>query len=192
MVYFSESELQGYGGAVTAAGATDTLTKSARSAYGTYDVFLSHSVKDARVVLGVKKMLEARGLTVYVDWIDDKDLDREHVSAETADRLRLRMKNSRSLIYATSRAASKSRWMPWELGYFDGKMGSGRISILPIDSARATEFVGQEYLGLYKTLEKILDHGRHLPYVVDDKEHRAETLDSFTKGRGQFVGLEYR
>lgn len=192
MVYFNESELQGYAGAVTAAGATDTLTKAARSAYGTHDVFLSHSVRDARVVLGVKKLLEARGLSVYVDWIDDKDLDRDRVSADTAARLRVRMKNSRSLIYATSRAASGSRWMPWELGFFDGRMGPERISILPIESTRAVDFVGQEYLGLYKILEKILDNGRNLPYVVEHKERRAETLDSFAKGRGQFVGLTYR
>ena len=36
-----------------------------------FDVFLSHSFKDATVILGIKRILEKQNLTVYVDWIDD-------------------------------------------------------------------------------------------------------------------------
>ena len=99
----------------TASAAKAELKEAARTASGTFDVFLSHSVVDADVILGLSNMLERQGLKVYVDWIDDPELDRGSVTASTANRIRQRMdNNSRSLVYATSRAASWSRWMPWE------------------------------------------------------------------------------
>jgi hypothetical protein len=86
----------------------------------TYDVFLSHSFGDAAVILGIKYLIEEQGRSVYVDWIEDKGLDRKNVTAATADILRHRMRSCKSLIYATSQNSSQSKWMPWELGYFDG------------------------------------------------------------------------
>ena len=68
---------------MTASAAQFELTKVAKSA-GRFDVFLSHSVRDAALSLGLKKVLEADGLSVYVDWIEDADLDRTNVSAATA------------------------------------------------------------------------------------------------------------
>ena len=34
--------------------------------------------------------------------------------------LRQRMDHCRFLLFATSKASPDSKWMPWELGYFDG------------------------------------------------------------------------
>jgi hypothetical protein len=120
----------------------------------TFDVFLSHSYADADVILGVKKLIEGLGLTVYVDWIDDAGLDRDTVDRATAAVLRRRLDNSKSLIYANSPNASNSKWMPWELGYFDGRKPKF-IWILPIVTDYDSEFIGQEYLGLYPTVEKL-------------------------------------
>jgi hypothetical protein len=83
-----------------------------------YDVFLSHVYKDGELILGVKSLIEAQGLSVYVDWIDDAGLDRETVTRSTAKVLRERMRASSCLIYAHSVNAGESLWMPWELGYF--------------------------------------------------------------------------
>lgn len=121
-----------------------------------YDIFLSHSVKDAELVLGVKGMLEDLDYAVYVDWVDDHELDRSQVTAATAERLRLRMKNSKSLFCMTTENASASKWIPWECGYFDG--AKEKVAILPV-IARSTsnnDYVGHEYMGLY-------------PYVVKGK-----------------------
>ena len=41
-----------------------------------FDIFLSHAVKDADLILGVKTLLEESGFTVYVDWIIDPLLER--------------------------------------------------------------------------------------------------------------------
>lgn len=123
--------------------------RSATKNRSSFDVFLSHSFADRKTILGLRNLLEAAGLVVYVDWIDDADLDRDRVTPATADTLRHRMRQSRSLLYATSPSAQSSRWMPWELGQFDGM--KGRVGVLPVDdrTSRRTTYVGQEYLGLY-------------------------------------------
>jgi len=126
----------------------------------TFDVFLSHSYRDADVILGVKKIMESLGLRVYVDWIDDDGLDRGKVTRTTAEILRIRMRASMSLVYAHSTNSSDSTWMPWELGYFDG-FKPGCLWILPIVANYDSEFESQEYLSLFPTVEKIADlYGR--------------------------------
>lgn len=161
-----------------------SLREHAGSPQGQFDVFLSHSILDAVLVLGVRRLLERQGLTVYVDWVDDPSLDRNAVTSATADRLRQRMRQSRSLIYATSRAALRSRWMPWELGYFDGLKNADRISVLPIENGSGISFDGQEYLGLYKVIERLVNAGG--PRVVTTTRRSAETLRSFVNGSFQF------
>ena len=67
------------------------------SKFKTYDIFLSHSSKDSELILGVKATLEDMGYSVYVDWVDDPQLDRSNVNQSTADLLRERMDSSKSL-----------------------------------------------------------------------------------------------
>jgi len=86
---------------------------------------------DAELVLGIKVLLETEGQKVYVDWIDDQALERDRVTAKTADVLRKRMRQSESLLYVATKNALKSKWMPWELGYFDG-FKNGGVVILPV------------------------------------------------------------
>ena len=117
-------------------------------------MFLSHSYDDAEVILGVKKIIEALGLSVYVNWIDDAKLDRSKVTKETAGVLRLRMHVCSSLVYAHSPNTADSKWMPWELGYFDGFKETS-VWILPLVTDYDAEFTNQEYLGLYPTVGKI-------------------------------------
>lgn len=111
-----------------------------------YDVFLSHSFEDARIVKLIKEMLEDKGHKVYVDWIEDSHLERGKVTAETAAVLRKRMNRCSSLIYLTSLSAEGSLWMPWELGYMDAK--TGKVAVAPIMEDNES-FEGREYLGLY-------------------------------------------
>ncbi|WP_170921101.1 toll-Interleukin receptor [Enhydrobacter aerosaccus] len=119
-----------------------------------FDIFLSHCVADADVILGVKTLLEEAGNNVYVDWIVDSQLERSRVTPATADVLRSRMRQSESLFFATSTSSPDSKWMPWELGYFDG-LRQGRIAILPLVATEGAAFLGQEYLGLYPKVERL-------------------------------------
>jgi hypothetical protein len=116
-----------------------------------YDIFLSHSSDDARYVAGLKLELEDLGYSVYVDWIADPELDRSDVTKNNAALLRTRMKQCTSLLYAFTKNASTSTWMPWELGYFDGIKGF--VAIVPISKTGDSSFNGNEYLGLYPYID---------------------------------------
>jgi len=129
-----------------------------------FDIFLSHCLSDSEQVAGVKALLEEQGFKVYVDWIVDRHLDRTSVNAETAETLRRRMKQCSSMFFVTSSVSPNSKWMPWELGYFDG-LKKGRISILPLVENEASQFAGQEYLGLYPVIEKVEKNGKNTPVV---------------------------
>lgn len=188
-IYYTADELRDRSGGLTASAAEDQLRRITKSAAGSFDMFLSHSFRDAQVIMGLRNLFIDQGLRVYVDWIDDPELDRSRVSSSTAVRLRERMKQSNSLVYATSRAASRSRWMPWELGYFDGIWGESRISIMPVEDRAGNEFDGQEYLGLYKVIGKVRVKDVIHPYAVRPSGRQAESLDSFTRGQGRFVNL---
>lgn len=169
---------------LTAGAARSTLMRESKSAADSFDVFLSHSFNDAEVIYGLRTLLQQEGLSVYVDWIDDPELDRSRVSPATAERLRNRMRQCQTMIYATSRAAGQSRWMPWELGCFDGLRASSRISILPIESSNTGTFIGQEYLGLYKAIKNARTvHGLR-PHAVLPSGTRAQPLRAFANATG--------
>lgn len=112
-----------------------------------YDIFLSHSSKDMDLIAGLKLILEDLGYKVYVDWNDDA-LNSDVVTPETAKILRERMKQCKSLIYAFSENASNSKWMPWELGYFDA-LKNARVAVLPISQSAKYAYKGSEYVGLF-------------------------------------------
>ena len=86
-------------------------------------------------------------LNVYVDWQCD-DLNRKEVNRNTANVIRERIIQSRSLLYVISESSTKSNWMPWEVGLMDGL--KGRVAVCPLlvsdDNVNAT---GLEYLSLY-------------------------------------------
>ena len=112
--------------------------------------------------------MEEQGHKVYVDWIDDAQLNRRHVTSKTADVLRRRMRASESMIFATSDSSPNSKWMPWELGYFDG-LRQGRIAVLPLVETRTDNFQGQEYLGLYPVVERLQQTGINQAFVTKGK-----------------------
>ncbi len=135
-----------------------------------YDIFLSHSYFDAEQILTLKMDFEAMAFSVYVDWVEDSELDRRSVSWETADRLRWRMEHCACLLYVHSENAELSKWMPWELGYFDAK--KGRVGILPISFKPTTDFPayhGREYLGLYCYVDKCPPKGSSTPTLWVNK-----------------------
>ena len=122
-----------------------------------FDIFLSHSTSDAEIILGVKGVLEDFGKSVYVDWLEDPQLDRTNVTAATAEVIRQRMRQSKSLVYLHTVNSGYSKWMPWELGYFDGF--NGAVAILPVTQNPKSTYDGQEYLGIYPYLDEAPPEG---------------------------------
>jgi hypothetical protein len=130
---------------------SESLRKSITASAGksSFDIFLSHSYMDKELILGITNQLEMLGYVVYVDWKEDKQLIRDNVTKDTAQVIRERLAQSKSLFFATTDNAKDSKWMPWELGYMDGK--KARAAILPITPTptNGDAYAGQEYLGIY-------------------------------------------
>ncbi|MDD1777338.1 MAG: hypothetical protein LUQ65_04145 [Candidatus Helarchaeota archaeon] len=148
-----------------------------------YDIFMAHSYRDATIILGLVKTIEELGFTIYVDWIDDPYLNRSDVTKETANLLKSRMTSCKSLFFVISSTSPGSKWMPWELGYFDGI--KGKVAILPIvDIEISTEiYEGQEYLGLYPYITRGNDTNQQFHIWVNESENVYIGLTAWLKGQ---------
>lgn len=151
MSFLTETEVRGRAAQVMQRrqkSAGSILAEDTASAYQRFDVFLSHSsAEPEHILLGIKATLEDLSLSVYVDRYSDPYLSPENVTPETATILRERMRSSNALLYVYSQHSTSSRWMPWELGFFDGLKGT--VGILPVTINSYDQFKREEYLGLY-------------------------------------------
>ena len=155
-----------------------------------YGIFLSHSYDDGETILGVKRLIEALGLTVYVDWIEDPNLDRGYVTSKTAAVLRARMRACSSLIYVHSANSANSAWMPWELGFFDGFKPS-HVWILPLVANSDSEFTKQEYLGLYPTVENLTSFPGRQSLGFDNVNFGNESRQVPLREAARGIGVHY-
>jgi len=149
-----------------------------------YDIFLSHSYLMVDQIYILKEQIEIYGFSVYVDWIDDNVLSRDNVTKDTAKILQNRMKNCHSLIYAHSIESTTSKWMPWELGFFDGY--NGKVAILPIEeqATGTNDYSGQEYLGIYPYITKENDEsGKNQLYVNEGSPEIYIDYSSWLNGK---------
>lgn len=149
-----------------------------------FDIFLSHSVLDKELILGILLSLEDMGYSVYVDWVNDKQLNRASVTKATAEVLRRRMQASKSLFFATSVNSSTSKWMPWELGFMDGH--NKKAAIFPITRSDSLEYVGQEYLGIYPFIDIAANQGDGKDWLwVNQSKDTYTSFELWLKG-GEF------
>lgn len=116
-----------------------------------YDLFISHSFKDKDYIIGLKHLFEKLGYKIYIDWIEDTQLDRSCVDVNTAQLIKNRLKACKALAYIATVNTPSSKWCPWELGLGDGMLG--KVCILPVMKG---SYNGQEYLGLYPYLDYAL------------------------------------
>lgn len=174
MAYFTESYFKNY--TVILNESQRTFSSRAESDMNTkFDIFVSYNIKDKKIIEGVYNKLTAMGFNVYVDFIVDKQLNRNSVDFKTAKTIQRRLFNSKSLLYALSPNASMSKWMPWELGMVDGN--TRKCAILPIVANSNDSYARQEYLLLYPIIEEGLNNS----VVVNYKSIYAnnETLRDF-------------
>lgn len=152
------------------------------STNATFDIFLSHSFLDKKVVEGLYIELTRMGFTVYVDWIVDADLDRNNVTKSTATLIRNRLRSSKSLLLAISENASMSKWMPWELGYVDGN--TRKCAILPVSDRLYpnSSFKGTEYLSLYPFVKKDKDIFKKDVLWIIEEARKYVSMEDWLKG----------
>jgi hypothetical protein len=168
------------------------LAKAANTTEERFDIFLSHSIRDAEIVRGAHILLKRLGYSVYVDWIVDRDLDREAVSPATALQLKRRMRQCESLLYLATKNTSDSKWMPWELGFFDG-YGDGRVAILLVFEGQRHEYEGQEYLGVYPYVDVRLVRGTQgRAMYVSRSSHRYGSFNDWLRDGNSAIRERYQ
>lgn len=95
------------------------LYENQHALYQSYDVFLSHSSLDTMELLRLKAELNNQGKTVYIDWINDRVmLNRANQNEDTWNALKLRMDQSKSLLYVMTDNSIRSPYTKWEVEYF--------------------------------------------------------------------------
>jgi hypothetical protein len=168
----------------SAAALSESIYKA--SALSSFDIFLSHSHFDAELLDGTFRFLVGLGYSVYLDSKIDPAPQGGEVTRKTVEQVRKRLKQSKSLFFATTEGAKNSRWMPWELGYMDGL--KDKCAILPI-SSRAEEgdtYEGREYLGVYPYITSARDtKGKKRIWVREDSETYV-SFDKWLAGRDPY------
>ena len=67
---------------------------------------------DGKRVMTLVNMFNDAGYSVYVDWLEDPELDRNNVTVYTAAMLKLRMLSSKGLTFLATDNSSYSKWCP--------------------------------------------------------------------------------
>lgn len=116
-----------------------------------YDIFLSQTIRDAEIVLGVYLVLTDMGYAVFCDWLEAPSPDRGDVTPANAEFIRDTMSISDTLLFLDTENADQSLWMCWELGWFDG--AKGLVAILPVLPPVQQHYRQREFLGLYPYVE---------------------------------------
>lgn len=120
-----------------------------------YDIFLSQTIRDSEIVLGVYDYLTDKGFVVFCDWIDEPDVSRNEVTPANAAFIRETMEQCDTLLFLDTESADQSLWMCWKLGWFDGRRGP--VGILPVLKGDQRFYRGREFLGLYPYIEECSD-----------------------------------
>lgn len=128
-----------------------TLAEVAGREASRYDIFLSQTIRDAEIVLGVFDLLTELGFTVFCDWIVEPTAQRDAVTPANAAFIRGVMAKSATLLFLDTEGAEQSLWMCWEIGWFDGE--NGHVAVLPVLAGDQKHYRGREFLGLYPYIE---------------------------------------
>lgn len=128
------------------------------------DVFVSHKKENTTEAKRLKSRIQKLGYTCYID-ADDPSLKETKSAEQMAELIRSHLRQCRCLIFVYSQQAIESKWMPWELGFFDGRWGNRSIGLYildkgphrkagdpPRDESRAS-FSVQEYLEMYEQVD---------------------------------------
>lgn len=113
-------------------------------------VFLSHKHDENRILQDTVAFLKEEGVDVYVDWMDPAMP--AYTNAETAHKLKEKIKASDKFILIATPDAINSKWCNWELGLGDAAKYIEHIALFPVNKSDSF-FYGSEYLKIYPRIE---------------------------------------
>jgi hypothetical protein len=149
MAYLTENQLRDYASRLRYDQvALANAKSSAPLAQAT--IFLSHSSKDRVLAQGFVLYLASLGISVYVNW-NDSDMPRV-TNRETAEKLKVKIKDNKLFMILATKNALGSKWVPWEAGIADQCKGERAILLVPVADPSG-RYEGSEYLQLYRHVE---------------------------------------
>lgn len=113
-------------------------------------IFLSHKHDEFSILQDVIAFLKNEGVNVYVDWMDSSMP--AYTNAETAHKLKQKIKVSDKFILIATPDSINSKWCNWELGLGDSEKYIDNIALFPINKDNRS-FYGAEYLRIYPRIE---------------------------------------
>ena len=116
--------------------------------------FLCHSHKDDELAKGLQVALKDEGIQLYIDW-QDQSMP-ETPNAETANKIKDKIRKCDVFLYLATQNANASRWCPWEIGNADSS--NKKIFIIP--TADGSYTYGNEYLQLYPHFDIVYSENR--------------------------------
>ena len=116
-------------------------------------VFISHKHDDLDDLKGIIGFLEKNyNVSCYID-SRDKSMP-QITSAETATKIKSRIKKCDKFILLASNGAINSKWCNWELGYGDAQKFKDNIALFSFRQSDEA-YEGQEYLNIYPHIVRI-------------------------------------
>lgn len=137
-------------------------------------LFLSHSHHDQDLVNDIIRFFWALNVDVYVDWLD-KSMP-AITSAETAQIIKNKIESCDKFVVLLTENSKNSKWVPWELGYADGKKRIDNISIFPVKRYYYEDFKGVEYMDLYPQIKEGYNNGTLLGPAIFKGNQTAKWL----------------
>lgn len=152
MSYISEYQLSNYRNRTRTFSADNVINLSKSSFRDTNRpmIFLSHKHDEFSIMQDVVAFLKNEGVDVYVDWMDSSMP--AYTNAETAHKLKEKIKASDKFILIATQNAINSKWCNWELGLGDAEKYINNIALFPINKSNQS-FYGAEYLKIYPWIE---------------------------------------
>ncbi|MVX37218.1 toll/interleukin-1 receptor domain-containing protein [Myroides sp. LoEW2-1] len=152
MSFISESKLASYR-TRTETFSADNIVNLKESTYSDKSrpmIFLSHKHDEQTILQDVIAFLKDEGVDVYVDWMDSSMP--AYTNAETAHKLKQKIKVADKFILLATQSAINSKWCNWELGLGDAEKYINNIALFPINRSNQV-FYGAEYLRIYPRIE---------------------------------------
>lgn len=133
MSYITEAQLASYRSRTKTFSKNDVITLNESSSRDKTKpmIFLSHKHDELVILQDVVAFLNAEGVEIYVDWMDDEMP--AYTNAKTALRLKEKIKVSDKFILVATPNAINSKWCNWELGLGDAEKYIEHIALFPIN-----------------------------------------------------------
>lgn len=113
-------------------------------------IFLSYRHEDKDKVVPIVNWLQSKGVSVYIDYLDNELIGKSDVDA--AKILRSRIQQSDKFILLATYNIKESKWVPWELGLGDGFDGYKNVIRLPLTSTGT--WSSKDYYDIYGYIYK--------------------------------------